>query len=1036
MRFRAITFLGLLGLTMSVSPIVQADDDDCRENNAPVGECGEKPFEARLPTGKIVTPEAAPGSAFMRFDTELRSDDNADASGAVTTALSPDGTRLLVLTSGYNTGFRDENTGETFQFPVLDPVTGTPSGTTVGKSEWVFVYALKKTESQKQTVYNLEKIQQLGIPNTFSGLVWDPNGQRFYVSGGIDDRILVYKLDGEKFVPDAPFILLGHNSNQTDPTPKYDGGLLKGTGAERIATGAVVAGLGVSRDGKTLVAANLENDSISIIDTAKRTVTKEVKLFEPGGKVATGEFPYHVVVLSDNTTGAAVKAYITSQRDNEVMVVDIATGSVKRIPVGVLPTRMTMSKDQRRLYVANGESDTISRIDTSKDAVDGTLSLTRPGSNYTGSIPNALTLSPDGDSLYVTLANENAVAIVSTRNGRVIGRIPTGWYPSDISVSPEGDMLFVVNAKGVAGPNPSGGRTTEAGAARNDTYRSEYVLALQKAGLSSIPVPRQRALQALTRLVDRNNGFARWQQSNAMKPMKGRIEHVVYIIKENRTYDQVLGDLSVGNGDPELTLFPAPISPNHHQLAMDFGVYDNFYASGSISGDGWGWSTFARTTDYTEKTVRVLYGNAGWSGLSYDYEGNNRFVLPALPNEPPAGEEATPINTRLTTLLDPSGASSILPGSRDVSAPAGADEDDEDEGGGYLWDSALRAGKTVRAYGILMDLSDVYYATSGDPTKPNSDNPLYIPISPTPFADGIKQATHSKVSLEGRTDLYFRGYDQKQPEVWSIQEWTRDVDAYVAEHGTLPNLMLMAMDHDHFGSFDSAVGGVNTPELQMADNDYALGLVVEYLSHRPEWGKTAIFVIEDDAQNGADHVDAQRTLGYIISPYTRGHGKVINANYNTVSMIRTMVDLLGIDYLGINDANAEPMSDAFDSKNPDLTPYTAILPGALCQEPVQTAYLLGAYNRCDSANTQQTLAMKPRHDKRWWTKAMADFDFEEIDHLSDPEAFNRTLWAGIRGDDVPYPTVRHGRDLRQNRTALLDQWRRTAGAWVPTPAVD
>ncbi|MCP5426145.1 MAG: beta-propeller fold lactonase family protein [Gammaproteobacteria bacterium] len=1029
MKFRAVSILGFLGLAVSLSAFVQADDD-CDDKEALVGACDEKPFEALLPTGKIITPEAAPGSAFIRFDTELRTDDNADAEGAVAIALSPNGEKLLVLTSGYNRDFRDEKTGETFSFPVLDPVTGAPSGTTVGKSEWVFIYTLKKSEDKRHKIYSLEKTQQIGIPNTFSGLVWGPDSQRFYVSGGIDDRILTFRQEGNEFVPDAPFILLGHNSNETAPIPSYDGGLLKGAGAERMATGAVVAGLDLSKDGKTLVAANFENDSISIVDTQTRTVTNEVRFFKPGDDVATGEYPYHVVVLSDGETGQAVKAYATSQRDNEVMVVDLSTGDVKRIPVGVLPTRMTLSHDQRWLYVANGESDTISRIDTSQDQVKAIFSLARKGDHYTGSAPNALALSPDDESLYVTLGNENAVAVVSTRNGRVRGRIPTGWYPNDVSVSPEGDMLFVVNAKGVAGANPASGRTTEEGEERNTTYRNEYVYALQKAGLTSIPIPKEGTLNALSRLVDRNNGFDRWNRSDKIKRMAGRIEHVIYIIKENRTYDQVLGDLPVGNGDPDLTLFPETISPNHHQLAMDFGVYDNFYASGSVSGDGWGWSTFARTTDYTEKTVQVLYGNAGFSGLSYDYEGNNRFVLAALPNKPPAGEEATPFNTRLTTLLDPSGESSILPGSRDISAPAGADEDEEEDGGGYLWDSALRAGKTVRAYGILMDLSDVYYATSGDPTKPDPNNPVYIPITPTPFADGIQQATYSKVSLEGRTDVHFRGYDQKQPEVWSVHEWIRDVEAYATEHGTLPNLMMMALDHDHFGSFGNAVAGVNTPELQMADNDYALALIVEYLSHRPEWGKTAIFVIEDDAQNGPDHVDAQRTIGYVISPYTRGHGNVISSNYNTVSMIRTMVDLLGIDYLGINDANAAPMADAFAPKNPDLSPYIAILPGILCQAPVESDYLLGADNRCGSSDALQTTRLQLRHDNRWWAEAMADFDFEEIDHLSNPEAFNRILWEGIRGDDVPYPTVRHGRDLRQNRTAILDQWRRTTGAWV------
>lgn len=545
------------------------------------------------------------------------------------------------------------------------------------------------------------------------------------------------------------------------------------------------------------------------------------------------------------------------------------------------------------------------------------------------------------------------------------------------------------------------------------------MLALNKAGITVIPLPNRRDLNRPSRLVNHNNGFDKWRRIDpVMKQLANKIEHVVYIIKENRTYDQVLGDLPVGNGDPALTLFPRPVSPNHHQLALDFVVFDNVYASGSVSGDGWGWSTFARATDYTEKTVSVLYGNAGFSGLTYDFEGNNRFQMLSLPNAPAAGQSPNQLNVRITTLLDPSGQSSILPGPRDMSAPVGNSEIDPEDKGGYLWDSVLRAGKTVRAYGILMDLSDFYYATSADPFKPDPDNPLYIPLSPTPFADGIPQAPASKVSLEGRTDLYFRGYDQKNTDIWSFNEWKRDVEAYVAEHKTLPNFMIMALDHDHFGAFKQAAAGVNTPELQMADNDYALGLVVEYLSHRPEWAKTAIFVIEDDAQDGPDHVDAQRTLGYIISPYTRRGGAVVSKHYNTVSMIRTMVDLLGIDYLGMNDANAEPMSDAF-TVTPDLTPYKAILPGNLCAPPVDTKFLLGADNACVNPAVQRTVAIKPLHDASWWAEAMKDFDFEEIDHLGDPEAFNRTLWAGIKGEGVPYPSHRSKADLRGNRDKLL-----------------
>ena len=981
---------------------------------------GEFDGGAILPTGKIITPTAAPGSTFMLLATGLRSDDNADANGAVATALSPDGETLLVLTSGYNKNFRNETTGEPISFPVLDPVTGLPSDTMVNKAEWVFIFDVSTDK--------LVKKQQINIPNTFNGIAWAPDGLRFYVSGGIDDRIYVYSFKGTEFVPEAPFILLGHNSNQTAPVPDYDGGLLKGTPAEIISTGAVVAGLDVSKDGKTLVAANFENDSISVVDTQTRQVVKEIKFFEPGGTVATGEFPFDVAIVSDKNTGAANKVFVSSQRDDEVLAVDLETGVVTRIPVGVLPTKMLLSPDQTFLYVANSESDTISVIHTQKERVVQALSLTRQGKTYTGSVPNSLAIGigpkKKKNRLYVTLANENAVAVVDLHTGRVKGRIPTGWYPSSVSVSQDGRTLYVVNTKDVAGPNPSGGRSTEAGIARNTTFKNEYVMALQKAGISTIPVPGPPDLAALSRQVDRNNGFkqpGRGQSNQMMKFLQRHIKHVVYIIKENRTYDQVLGDLPIGNGDPELTLFPEPISPNHHKLAMEFVTFDNFYASGSVSGDGWGWSTFARTTDYTEKTVSVLYGNAGFRGLTYDYEGNNRFILPAVPETSP---NPTPITSRLTNLLDPTGSSAILPGDRDLSAPAGTSDIDPQAKGGYLWDSALRASKTVRAYGILMDQTDVYYATSGNPLEPDPNNPLYIPISPTPFEDGIPQAPASKTSLQGRTDIYFRGYDQKMTDIFSFNEWKRDLEAYIAQNGALPNLIAMALDHDHFGSFSNAVAGVNTPSLQMADNDYALGLLVEYLSNRPEWKETAIFVIEDDAQNGPDHVDAFRTLAYIISPYTRKGGELISTNYNTVNMIRTMEDVLGIEYLGINDANALPMSDAF-TKRPDLTPYTAVLPGNLCEDPVDTD-LLGITAACNDASIPKTAAVKSRHNAGWWAKAFKDFNFEELDSL-DSEAFNLVLWAGIKGGQVPYPAQRSGADLRKNRKQLLARWQQSAG---------
>ena len=563
---------------------------------------GNFPGGVLLPTGQVITPAAAPGSTFAPLSTGLRQDNNADAAEAVTTALSPDGKTLLVLTSGYNRDFKNETTGEDITYPVLDPATGTQSSVTTTKAEWVFVFDVSSGA--------LVKKQQINIPSTFSGIAWSADGKRFFVSGGIDDRIYVYKFNGNRYIADAPFILLGHNSNQTAPFPSYDGGILKGTPAAAISTSAVVAGVDVSQDGKTLVAANLENDSISIVDASTRKVLQEIRFFVPGGKVATGEYPFDVAVKSAKS-GAAAKAFVSSQRDNEVLSVNLVTKAIIRIPVGDQPNKMLLSPDQKFLYVANGNSDSVAVINTNSDQVVQTISLSRPGDKYKGANPNSLALSPDGGTLYVTLGGENAVAVVNLNNVRAIGRIPTGWYPNSVSVSPDGSKLFVVNAKSNAGPNPSNGRTTAARTARNTKFRNEYNYALEKAGISVIPVPRLGTLAALSRQVDVNNGFQNRRPDSLMSFLRTKIKHVVYIIKENRTYDQVLGDLPRGNGDPALTLFPQPITPNHHQLALDFVTLDNFYDSGAVSGDGWSWSTYGRTTDFTEKTVPAAYGNSG-----------------------------------------------------------------------------------------------------------------------------------------------------------------------------------------------------------------------------------------------------------------------------------------------------------------------------------------------------------------------------------------------------------------------------------------
>ncbi|MGA9672996.1 MAG: alkaline phosphatase family protein, partial [Terracidiphilus sp.] len=775
-----------------------------------------------------------------------------------------------------------------------------------------------------------------------------------------------------------------------------------------LVRGAVVAGIAVSRDGKTLVAANFENDSLSIVDTTTRTVTNEVHFFTPGGTVAQGEFPYDAAIVCDSK-GAARTAYVTSQRDDEVMVVDIANGSFFSIPVGDQPNRMILSSDQRKLYVLSANSDDVAVIDTLQQKVVRTIKLSRPFDPYKGLNANAAGLSPDGNTLYVALGTENAVAVVDLRSGEVEGRIPTGWYPTSVSVSANGSTLYVSTFKSNPGPNPGNDGP-------DPTFATQRGFPLEKAQLNIIPVPNRRELDELSEQVDRNNGLANRRPDFTMAFLQHKIHHVIYIIKENKTYDQILGDLERGNGDPSLNQWPQPISPNHHSLALTFGLLDNFYATGDVSGTGWDWSTYAHSTEYNEKTVPVNYGNGG-SGVTSDSEGGNRFIAVGVPEFSP---NPSPLTERLLTLLDPTGSSNILPGPKNVDNPPGSDDDlDAEKVGGYLWDSALRAHKTVRNYGFYLD-QDYYVSAGGDPTKPDPLVPTYIPISPTPFEAHLPQAIADEPALMGLTDIYFRGFDQNNADTYLVNEWQRDMGV-----NGLPNLTLLRLSHDHNGSFGTAIAGLGTPALQISDNDYAIGRVADIISHSQYWKDTAIFILEDDAQNGSDHVDSHRSFAYVISPYSK-RGITISTNYNTVNVLRTIEDVLGINHLNFRDADAAPMSDVFTFK-PDFTPYTAVIPGDLCVAPVDPNLVPA----CQSTTAQITPAVPQLHNAAWWAAKTKGFDFSDADKV-DANAFNNILWQGTMGDNLPYPSERSRKDLRQNRAALLKKWRESQAQPKPT----
>ena len=923
----------------------------------------------QVATGAWITPLAAPGSAIYPLHTDLRSDNNADAANAVSAALGPDGTTLLILTSGYNTGFNTD-TGTPIVYPVLDPTTGQPTNQTTGNAEWVFVYDVTGPVPVQKQKFNL--------PVAYNGLVWNASGTEFYVSGGANDIVYPFKKAAGSFQFDAPFMVL-NTGGQLDNTPA--GPSMQSFG---LAPGPVVAGLALSSDGKTLYAANFENDSVSLVDTGTRQVTSREAFAAPGGTKALGEYPFWIVVSrASSEDGSRDKVFVSSQRDGQVVVFDNARGP-RAMKVGSEPNKMALSRNGSRLYVANGDSDSVSVIDTGEEEVVATIDLHRPGYVFNGANPNSLALSPDEKTLYVTLGGEDAVAVVDLVQDQVIGRIPTAWYPNAVTVSADGKRLFVVNAKSMPGPNPAG----NGGAGPNPTFRSEYIYALQKASLEVIPVPGSEALAKLSAHVDANNGFGSSHDDPEMAILREKIKHVIYIVKENRTYDQVLGDLGVGNGDPSIVMFPQPVTPNHHKLATDFVTLDNFYCIGEVSGDGWSWSTQARANDYNAKSVPASYGN-GFGTL--DVWATDRNIVVGMADAP---ENPTQFNARITTLLDPTGSSNILPGRKDIGSVDGDSELSPDAVGGYLWDEAAREGKTQRHYGFYTDYT--YYFVPP---------PLYIPISRTPFKDQIPQGPPLRPTLRDVNDIYYRGFDLSVPDSYHYEEWKREFDGYVA-HGNLPQLEIMSLPLDHFGSFGSNVGGLNTPSLEIADNDYALGRLVAAVSNSPYWKDTAIFVVEDDAQDGPDHVDAHRSPGYVISAYTKRHAVVHNF-YNTINMLRTIEDLLGMKHLGMNDANADPMTDVFDL-HADLTPYTPVIPGSLCQPPVSADLI----PECNNPSVLRTRAVPALHDGTWWARATEQFNFKRPDAL-DSEAFNRLLWRGIKGEDKPYP-ARIGTQRRED----------------------
>src|SRR6266849_6814330 len=955
---------------ISISAVIsaKADDDDFKRGTF-------------IPTGVRITPSAAPGSSFQALNPGLSFDPGFTVGQAVTTAISPNGNTLLILTSGYNS--------QNF-------TSGPNEGNTnpAASNEYIFVFDISGGKPAQTQV--------LQVPNAFDGLAFNSTGKEFYASGGPDDNVHFYDWNGSSWAESGAPVKLGHP---------------KALALGNITPGAM--GLAVTADGKRLVVANYENDSISLVDIAGRSVLAEKDL-RPGNGVPGGEYPVWVAIQGNSTV------FVSSARDREIIVADISTNApvvTGRIPVKGSPTRITLNAPQTRLFVAESSSDSVAVIDTKTHQIIEEIGTTAPPSifanakGFKGSSPNSIAVSPDGGFLYITNGGANSVAVIHlSKNSAGIGAgpagakselsglIPSGWYPNSVSVSTDGSTLYVVNGKSNAGPNPQNcrdaaslqpGGTQAACAASNS-----YVWQLTKAGFLTLPVPHGEDLEELTNQVAKNNFYnaqADERDQAVMGFLHDKIQHVIYIVKENRTYDQILGDLGKGNGDPTIVVYPQPLTPNLHALANSFVDLDNFYDSGEVSGDGWNWSTSARAADTIEKTEPINYAGRG---LNYDYEGTNRNVNVgfATPAERAAAFPAY-------NSLPPSVQKNLLLGTADVSAP---DSPEGEEGAGYLWNSALRAGLKVRNYGFFIDLApySVPVASGG------------APLLRHPFDSNTPVSSTTKAALRPVTDQFFRGYDNHFPDFYRVDEWSREFDQFEAD-GNLPNLEFVRVMHDHTGNFGTAIDGVNTPEIQTADNDYAVGRIVEKVAKSKHYsGNTLVFVVEDDAQDGPDHVDAHRSIAFVAGPYVK-QGAVVSGKYTTVSMIATIVDILGIEHLGTYDALERPMTDVF-SRQTKKWDFNSIVPDILrtTQLPLPVTCAKNTLKK----DALTAFYAKPRHDASYWAAKTEGFDFSREDRV-DAAKYNLIQWQGLIGENTPYPTVRDGRDLSKKRGALLRQWR-------------
>jgi len=711
------------------------------------------------------------------------------------------------------------------------------------------------------TVVSLDSekvIQTFSIPDAWLGMVWSNDGNTLFVSGGPRNRI--YELnfpEGKLSCRDS--IILG------DPWPN------------KIS----VSGICLSKDEKTLYAVSRENNSFYAVDLTSKKIKQQISL--------------PAEAYSCITSHNGKKIFISVWGKGEVLAFDAAANKISdSIAVGNHPNSMVITKNDRILFVSNANDNTVSVIDLAKKKTISLLSVAVHPTDLAGSTPNALCLSADEKFLFIANADNNCLAVMDVHdamNPKSAGFIPTGWYPTAIAVDEK--KIYVVNGKGNTsfadprGPVPG----------KEDTSATaQYVGSMLKGTLSVIDFPSGDQLIHYTKEVFQNTRFENadssrdeaWTTENPI-PRKtdagSPIKHVFYIIKENRTYDQVLGDVKEGNGDSSLCLFPDKVTPNLHAISHDFVLLDNFYVDAEVSADGHNWSTAAYATDYVEKTWPALYGGRGGD---YDYEGEREIVKPSK---------------------------------------------------GYIWDYCLRSNVSYRSYGEFAD--------RGKASIPSLAN--HVP--------------------KDYPDFDLKIYDTTREHLWE-----KDFDSLLALNA-LPQFQTIRLGNDHTSG---AKAGMPTPASAVADNDLAVGKLVDHLSHSKIWNESVVFIVEDDAQDGPDHVDAHRSTAYIAGGLVK-RNYVDHTMYSTSSVLHTIELILHLPPMSQYDASATPMWRCFASTT-SSSRYNFI-PN---QIPLDT--------------------MNPSGTKL--AALSSSLDLSEEDRVPD-DFFSEIIWKAVKGEDASVPSPRH-----------------------------